>query len=332
MSTKVAIVYNEPASCNYPFTGEEKAELGVLDEVDAVYKALTELEYNASLVPLSPPLDQAENKLRALETDLVFNLFEGFEGSPETEAFIADALSEIGFPYTGCPASALALALDKAKAKALFQDYGIATPCWQVVSPENIYLFNLNYPCIVKPCGEDASHGLSSESVVDDSTSMEKQVRKISRFFGGKALVEEFIDGREFNVTVMGNKEPAILSISEIAYCMPAGKPNILTFTSKWEPQSIDYENTKVVCPADIDAKLQKQITNIAVSAFRLIGCCGYARLDLRLDTERRPEVIEINPNPDISPESGAARQALAAGMTYNQFIEKIVMLAIERI
>ena len=130
----------------------------------------------------------------------------------------------------------------------------------------------------------------------------------------------------------MGNSKLTVLPISEIAYSMPVGMPDILTFYSKWEPQSIDFECTKVVCPAEIDARLQQQIIDIALSAFRLIGCCGYARLDIRLDTEGQPEIIEINPNPDISPGSGAARQAQAAGMTYNQFIERIALLALERI
>lgn len=312
--------------------GEQKAELGVLDEVNAVHQALVELNYIVTLVPLSPPFEQAKEKLEATETDLAFNLFEGFNGCPETEAVVADILAETGLPYTGCPGSALSLALDKARVKTLLKTSGITTPCWQVMSPENLHLFHLTYPCIVKPCGEDASHGLSADSVVKDSESMKKQVVKISRLFGGKALVERFVDGREFNITVMGNSELTVLPISEIIYSLPPEVPRILTFSSKWEPQSIDFECTKVACPAEIDARLRQNIIEIALSTFKLVGCCGYARLDIRLDTEGQPEVIEINPNPDISPGAGAARQAQAAGMTYNQFIEKIALFALERI
>jgi len=332
MSPKVSIIYNEPSPCRYNLMGEEKAALGVLDEVNAVHKALAELNYTVTLVPLLPPLEQVRETLKTLETDMVFNLFEGFDGCPETEAVVTDILDEIGLPYTGCPGSALSLALDKAGVKALIKDSGIPTPCWQVISPETLHTFNFSYPCIVKPCGEDASHGLTADSVVQNSAAMETQVRRISQLFGGKALVERFIDGREFNATVIGNSELGVLPISEIVYYMSVGKPRILTFASKWESQSIDFQCTKVICPATIHTRLRKEIINIAMSTYRLIGCRGYARLDFRLDTEGQPEVIDVNPNPDISPDAGAARQAQVAGMSYNQFIEKIVLLTLERV
>jgi len=326
----IAVVYNHPDPCHHSPTGEEKAELGVLDEVEAVNQALAELNYTVTRVPLLPPLEQAREKISALRADLVFNLFEGFDGYPETEAVIADMLAQTGLPYTGCPGSALSLALDKARVKALLKTSGINTPCWQVMSPDTLHLFNLPFPCIVKPYGEDASHGLSVDSVVKDSASLKTQVSEISQNYGGKALVERFIDGREFNVTVVGNSELGVLPISEIVYGMPVGKPRILTFASKWEPQSIDFQCTKVICPATIHTRLRQEIVKTAMFTYRLVGCRGYARLDFRLNDEGQPEVIEVNPNPDISPGSGAARQAQAAGMNYNEFIEKIALLALE--
>jgi D-alanine-D-alanine ligase len=329
---QVAIVYNEPSPVRYESMDEGKAVLGVLEEVQAVHQALGELGYAAVRVSLSPPLEQAREKLEGLEADQVFNLFEGFDGRPETEAAVADILAELGLPYTGCPGSALALALDKARAKALLEASGIATPRYQLLSPETLSIFHLSYPCIVKPGAEDASHGLSEESVVYDSASLGKQVAIVSQLFGGQALVEEFVDGREFNVTVLGTRELAVLPISEIAYSLPPGMPRILTFSAKWEPQSIYFQHTKVVCPAEMGAELREHIAETALSVFRLLGCRGYARVDLRLDNEERLKVIEANPNPDISPDSGAARQAQAAGITYSQFIERIALLALERV
>lgn len=331
MRLKVAIVYNQPVPGHNHLTGEEKAELGVLDEVKAVYQSLVELGHTVTRVPLVPPLEQARKKLKALKADVVFNLFEGFDGFPESEAVVADILAETGLPYTGCPGSALSIALDKAGVKAILKVAGIATPGWQVMTLDNLKEFKLSFPCIVKPGGEDASHGLSADSVVKDRISLRKQVESISETYGGKALVEEFVGGREFNASVIGNSELTVLPISEIAYSMPAGMPNILTFSSKWDPQSIDYDCTKVTCPAKIDAKLKQQIIDTTLSTFKLTGCRGYARVDLRLDNEGRIQVIEINPNPDISPDAGAARQAKAAGMSYSQFIEKILLLAFER-
>lgn len=329
MVPKVAIVYNEPNPSRYSFMGEEKAVLSVLDEVTAVYQALNELGYPAFQVPLVPPLEQARNRLTSLEADLVFNLFEGFDGCPETEATLADILSDLGLFYTGSPGRALALALDKTKAKQLLEASGIDTPRHQLLSPETLSLFCLPYPCIVKPYGEDASHGLSEESVVNNFTSLERQVARVSQLFGGEALVEEFVDGCEFNATVMGNKELIVLPISEIVYVLPPSMPKILTFAAKWEIDSVYFQGTRAICPAEIDEKLRGCVVEIAKAVFRLMGCRGYARVDMRLDAEGSLKVLEVNPNPDISPTSGAALQAKAAGMAYNQFIERIVLLAL---
>lgn len=330
MRPEIAIIYNEPLADRYSDMGESKAEFGVLDEVEAVHQALAASGYSALRVPLRPPLNQVREVLRGLRADLIFNLFEGFDGQPETEAAVADILAELGLPYTGCPGPALALALDKTRAKAALGAWGIGTPRGQLLTPETLSTFHLSYPCIVKPCKEDASHGLSPESVVNDPASLERQVAKVSQLFGGKALVEEFLEGREFNATVLGNGEPIALPISELVYTLPPTMPRLCTFSAKWEPDSIYYQGTNVVCPAEIGAELREEIAETVVAAFRIVGCRGYARVDMRLDSEGRLRVLEVNPNPDISPEYGAARQARAAGISYDQLIEKIIMLALE--
>jgi len=328
MRPKVAIVYNEPSLGRYGAIGEGRAVLGVLDEVEAVHQALTGLGYFVVRVPLHPPLEQIKEMLRGVEADLVFNLFEGFDSCPETEATAADILAELGMPYTGCPGFALALALDKVRVNALLEASDICTPRYQLLTPETLSTFHLSYPCIVKPCGEDASHGLSEESVLNDHASLERQVTRVNKLFGGKALVEEFLEGREFNATVLGDEEPFVLPISEIEYSLPPMMPRLLTFAAKWEPDSMYFQCTKVTCPAEIGSELREHIVETAMSVFRLLGCRGYARVDMRLDAEGRLRVLEANPNPDISPGSGAARQAEAAGMTYTQFIERILLLA----
>jgi len=328
---QVAIVYNEPCPSRYDLVGEKASVLGILDEVEAVHQALRKLGYPVIRLPLTLPLEQAMEKLKTLEVGLVFNLFEGFCGYPDTEAFVPEILSGLGIPYTGSPGAVLKLACDKAKTKALLQASGIDTSPCQLLTPETLPLFQLSYPCIVKPSGEDASHGLSEESVVNDSASLEKRVTIISNSYGGGALVEEFIDGREFNATVLGNSEYIVLPVSEIAYSLPPGMPRVLTFAAKWEPGSLYFQSTKVICPAQISISDRERIAETTLAVFRMVGCRGYARVDMRLDKERRLNVIEVNPNPDISPGSGAARQAEAGGMTYPQFIEKIVLLALEK-
>jgi D-alanine-D-alanine ligase len=192
-------------------------------------------------------------------------------------------------------------------------------------------MFRLDYPCIVKPRCDDASNGISTESVVHDFAALERQVNVICDFYSGNAIIETFITGREFNATVMGNSEFIALPVSEIVYSLPSGLPEILTFDAKWESDSSYFKGTKPVCPAEIEVEEQQHIGETIITVYRLLGCQGYARVDLRLDNEGQLNVIEVNPNPDISPGTGAARQAEAAGMTYTQFIEKIVQLALDR-
>jgi D-alanine-D-alanine ligase len=242
---------------------------------------------------------------------------------------VPEILSEMGIPFTGCSAAVLRLALDKAKTKLILKAAGIRTPDFQLLNRKTINTFHLDYPCIVKPRRENASHGLSAESVVHDFSALRRQVSMINDLYGGHALVENFITGREFNATVMGNSELIVLPVSEIVYSLPPGMPELLTFDAKWEANSLYFEGTRVVCPAEIRAEEQQCIAETITTVYRLLSCQGYVRVDMRLDHEEQLNVIEVNPNPDISPGTGAVRQAEAAGMTYTQFVEKIVQLAL---
>ncbi|MBI2850834.1 MAG: ATP-grasp domain-containing protein [Chloroflexi bacterium] len=331
MFSRVTLVYNAPEPSRYDTTGEVKAVLGVLDAVQAVEQSLLELGYSVTLLPLSLPLEEAREKLKALDTDLVFNLFEGFCGFPETEALVPETLSELGIPFTGCQGGMIRLSLNKAGVKVFLKAADIPSPDAQVLTPQTVDAFQLDYPCIVKPCGEDASHGLTGESVVNDFVSLERQVRVVSESYGGSALVEKFIDGREFNATVMGKSGYSVLPISEIVYSLPPEMPRILTFAAKWEPDSPYFHATKAVCPAKIKPAEKERIAATALAVFRLLGCKSYARVDMRVDRQGRINVIEVNPNPDISPGTGAARQAAAAGMTYTEFVGKIIEIALEK-
>lgn len=330
MHTRIALVYNEPSPSHYDSFGESSAVLGVLQSVKAVHRALRELGYHVTMVPLMPPQDLALKKLAEIDTDLVFNLFEGFPGSPETEALVPDIMAARGISCTGCPGSALKLALDKARVKEILKAAGVPTPDYQLLNPHILHTFHLGFPCIVKPRSEDASHGMSPDSLVSSPAALSKQVNDICERYGDDALVEVFLNGNEYNATVLGNSTYNVLPVSEILYTLPPDMPEILTFAAKWENESIYFQNTRTICPAPVDNGLRERLAETALTSFRLAGCTGYARVDMRLDREGEVNVIEVNPNPDISPGSGALHQAEAAGMLYTQFIEKIVQLALE--
>lgn len=327
----ITLIYNEPEADRYREMGESRAELGVIAEVQSVCQALIEMDHTLTLTGLRPPLEDAGKKLSEIKADVIFNLFEGFDGRPETEPEVAELLEKLNLPFTGCPAPALALALDKERTKGILTGSGIPTPRYQILTPTSLTEFHLEFPCIVKPSADDASHGISEESVVTDLDALSRQVEKISRLFGGKALVEEYLDGREFNVLVMGNRELLVPGISEIVYSLPPEKPRILSFAAKWDEKSDYYINSRAVCPAGISQEESEQIGTIAQAAYRLCGCRGYARVDFRQDREGNFNVLEVNPNPDITPGAGAALQAAAGGLTYRQFIDKIIRYALER-
>lgn len=328
---RIAIVYNEPQPSCYDIAGEAQAALEVLGTVGAVRDALLGLGHNVSIMPLAS-LDALSAILPALDADLVFNLFEGFCGHPETEALVPEILEDTGIPYTGCSAPALRLALNKAAAKRALMAAGIPTPAFQLLTPETISEFDLGYPAIVKPLHEDASHGLSADSVVKDVTGLSRQLHKVCRTYGSAALVEEFIGGRELNATVLVNGGSTVLPVSEITYDLPGGLPEILTFAAKWQPESPYYRGTQPVCPAGLPITIYQEATATARRAFELLGDGrGYARVDMRLDATGRCHVLEINPNPDITPGSGAVLQAATAGMDYPRFLTKIITAAVER-
>jgi ribosomal protein S18 acetylase RimI-like enzyme len=152
----------------------------------------------------------------------------------------------------------------------------------------------------------------------------------VEQRFGGPVLIEEFLSGREFNVAILGGATPRILPISEIVYSPGMPGPAILTYDAKWSPQHPAYRASLPQCPARLSGDLQQEIEQVALAAYRVVGSPPYARVDLRCDEAGQPKVLEVNPNPDLSPAAGMALQAAAAGWSYGRLIETIVALAIE--
>ena len=341
MREKVAVIYNEPLPGRYHSLGEGGAVAGVLDAVASVCQALNALEYEVQVLALKPPLSQVKEELKQLSVDIVFNLFEGFDDSSESEAEVAYLLKKMRVCFSGSPGHALLLSQNKAVAKQVLRQHSIPTPDWQVLSPENVILplnevkgknlhFGLTFPCIIKPLNTHASHGLSEKSVVEDFPALAKQASFIHRAYGQLALVEEFLPGREFCAMIMGNEHPTVFPIEEIVYTLPPGKPRILAYPAKWHPQDAYFRDTKVKCPAEVSQELRQKVETLALHSFLALGCRGYARVDVRQDKEGQLKVLDVNPNPDIGPGAGARLQAEAAGLDYPAFIGEILSLAKE--
>ena len=327
---RIALVYNEPLPSRYHTLGEDIAVASVLESVTAVEGALQAKGHVVERLGLQPPVSSAIKSLESLEAELVFNLFEGFDGRPQTEWVVAGALSLRGRPFTGAGPLTLALCLNKAWAKELLAAHGIPTAPFQLLHPGNLAEFALGFPVIVKPLQEDGSHGLSAASVVHHLQALANQVRSVTDWYGSPALVETFLPGREFNAAVLGSRSPRLLPVSEMVYSKDMPYPRILTYQAKWHYQTLDFQASTATCPAPVSEAMRQEIGQKALAAHRALGAPPYARVDLRADSQGKLHVLEVNPNPDLSLETGIALQAIAAGMKYEELIQEIMDLALE--
>lgn len=303
-----------------------------IDDALAIKKILEAENHEVKIFEVD--LDLFE-KLKNEKPDVVFNLADdGFYDDPRLEPHVAAIFDILKIPYTGNNYFTLALCQNKARAKEILAYNGILTPKWQVFSTTNRKLNpELKFPLIVKPVREDGSVGIKERSVVNNEEELKEQVEHILNVYQQEALVEEFIDGREFNVGVIGNKKLTVLPIAEIDFSeLPPNIPKVVSYRAKWVKQSIAFKKTSVICPANIDEGLKNQLEEIAKKCFKIFGCSGYIRLDIRYDEkEKKIYVLEINPNPDISEEGGLAREAKMGGLSYKDLILKIIDLALKR-
>jgi D-alanine-D-alanine ligase len=270
--------------------------------------------------------------LRRVKPDLVINLCESLAADSRGEMMVPCLLDILGLPYTGSSALSLALALHKPKAKELLRARGVSTPGFAVVTCiEDVQKVDLPFPLIVKPSREDASVGVSTDSVVHDVDALRRVCEAVLRTFKQPALVEQFIAGKEVYVPLLGNSPRRALPLTEIRFGEYFDtRPNIVTYASKWEPNSPDWNNTPTG-PAQVDAALRERLVRTAMDAFTALDCQDYGRVDLRVSPEGIPYVIDINPNCDLHPSAGYALTAASAGMDYPTLANTLVEIALER-
>jgi len=311
---------------NYPSTV-------VREEVGAIEEALREAGFSPYVLSVGQFSNDLVTTISRVSPKFIFNLCEEINGNCKLEMCVAGLLELMGVPYTGSGPFALGLALNKFLVKQILRSAGIPAARGYVSYPgKNSLEQELHFPVIVKPVCEDASLGINSKSVCDDEQQLAERIAYIHKVYRQGALVEDYLDGREFNVSIIGDAEPEVLAISEIDFTgMPEGEPRIVSYRAKWDEESPLYLSTTPTCPADISVQLETSIRDIAIRSYQCTACRDYARVDLRTDARGNPHVLEVNPNPDISPKAGFARAARAAGYTYSQMILRICRAAMER-
>ncbi|MFA6282039.1 MAG: ATP-grasp domain-containing protein [Candidatus Omnitrophota bacterium] len=272
-------------------------------------------------------------KLRKIILDrnpwCIFNLFEGFSDEPFREVEFAKIIEMTNIPFTGNPSFALAACLDKAKTKHILKNKGIAVPGGIVVKNiKDLKISNLVFPVFVKPCSEDASVGIGSDSLVYGREELVDVLRKRLKEFPRGLIVEDFLPGEEYSVAFLGNGPYEVLGVSVINYLRYKNLPQFLTYASKWDKKTNEFKKIKPFRGQMSDKRLKNRIIDIAGKAAKALGCKGYFRIDLR-EKDGKIFVIDANPNPDINTDSGYVKQAFKYGYSYNKLIKKIIELAV---
>jgi D-alanine-D-alanine ligase len=332
-SFEITIVYNDPEKIEPKPQNLDLSIIEVKNEIEFVENSLRKAGFKVNVLPVYNAR-RFINDILNLKTDLIYNFCEMVELESQEEVFAAGLFELVKVPYTGAPPMTLGLCLDKAKTKIILSHYGIPTAKFDLFNEgiDGYKKINLQFPVIVKPVREDASAGINEKSVVYDRKELEERVEYIIKMFKQPALVEEFIDGREVNVAILGNNPPVVLPISEIDFShLPSHLPKIVSYEAKWIPNTDYYEKTIPICPAPLEPELERKIKDIALSCYKIMGCRDYARVDMRIDKEGNPYVLEVNPNPDLSRNAGFMRSASVYGLTPEETIVKIAEIAIER-
>ncbi|MEW6456838.1 MAG: ATP-grasp domain-containing protein [Acidobacteriota bacterium] len=319
MALKVAIVSNE-------ITSNENPDVYLVrDEVKIVKEILKKRGYLYKDISIKKEVFSLIEELQSFKPDVIFNLCEQFDSQSEGEFYVASLFELLGIPYTGSTPFTLALALRKSKSKIMLSSWGINVPPWEVMDKIPDRELDILYPLIVKPDNQDASLGIDKSSVVYDFPSLQKKISELLEKLKSPVLVEKYIDGREFNVAFLGDK---ILAIGEIIFKI---EPKILTYNAKWRKGSEEDILTIPRYPADLRPEKKEEIEQIAIRAKEILEIRDYGRVDIRMDKDEKIYILEVNPNPDISLDSGFYRAVKAAKMEYEDVILEIIGYANSR-
>ena len=272
-------------------------------------------------------------KLRRLDPDVVFNLYDDVVHGALYDMRLAALVRMMGFPLTGSPALALGLTRYKFMTISLLAGAGVPIPPNTAIleTARSVDQHPWQFPIIVQPSQEHAGVGLDRHSVVHSKKALKQKVREILTVYKQPALAQHFLPGREFNVGIVGGNRLRVLPLAEVDYsAMPDDIPPIMSYAAKWIETSAEYKSTRVICPADVEPELAREISDVALRAFRAVGARGYGRVDMRLDEADQPCVLEVNCNPCLDEGMGLARSAEKAGLSYPQLLQLILRAALE--
>jgi len=335
---RIVVLYNTDYDAEQAANANLPDATSVRGSAKAIASALIESGYQVELTGVhGVEVYDVLSRVAAARPDLLFNLCESMDGDPRNEPTFAGLLELFKIPYTGGDLLALASCLYKQRTKDILLAHGVPTPPYRFLRDDAAIadpaLDALDYPWFVKLGHEDASLGITEANVVRDAAALRTRARELMATHHQAVLAERYVDGREINVTLMGDRDRvAVLPLHEIDFAaMPSDRPRIVSYAAKWDERHVDYVGTKPVPLRGASAEVIAEIERVSRAAWRAMELRDYGRVDLRVDAAGTPWVIDVNPNPDISPDAGCARAAAAAGMSYPQMVARIAEIALAR-
>ena len=338
---KILICYNSPVSIFSVYNGKHSDDMTANKDLSehSFASQMKEIENHlrtyfkeVKSLAIDKNVNRTIDEINSYNPDTIVNFVESVEGIANYEYCLAGLYELLGYHYTGNIPSTLGNCLNKIRTKEILYSNGIKTPRAITLKPNQKFTkkdVDLNYPLIIKLVDEDASIGISENSVVNSYKELKKHFTFLTETYNKSLIVEEYIVGRELNCAILGN-DP--LPISEIDFTgLPENLPKIVTYDGKWIEGSTYYNYTKPVCPANIDSDTRTRIEETALYAYKVLNCRDYARVDTRLADDGTLYVIEINPNPDVSSDSGFARAAAASGKSYSELLYSLTSFALQR-
>ena len=298
-----------------------------------VMSALGELGYTAEHLAIFDDLDLVRQKLEGFAPDVLFNLVEQFKNNPGFDQNIVSLLEMQGVPFTGCSATGLTLCKHKGISKKILGYHGIRVPNF-VVIPRGQRIGRprqLKFPILVKPVKDEASYGISQASFVGNEEQFRERVAFIHEKHNADAIAEEYIEGRELYVSLMGNTRLSVFPIRELVFReVPSNEPKIATYKAKWDEEYRKRWGLQNQFADDLDAALVTEIEDTCKRIYRLLTIDGYARIDLRLTPDNKIYFIEANPNPHLAADEDFALSAGKAGLPYRKLLDRIIRLGIK--
>jgi D-alanine-D-alanine ligase len=296
-----------------------------------VIETLKEIGHDVQVLGIHDDLLGIRRTVEAFKPQIVFNLMEAFAGVTTFDQNVVSYLELLRLPYTGCNPRGLILARDKALSKKLLAYHRIPVPDFTVIKRgrKPVVPKRMHFPLIVKSLFFEASAGISQASVVENAEQLSRRVQFIHENLGTAAIVEQFVEGRELYVGVIGNDRLDVFPVWEMSFAkMPENRWHIATERVKWSTQ-YQKKHGIMTDAAKLDDAMIDRIQRIAKRAYRALDLNGYARIDVRLDDEGRPFVLEANPNPNLAYGEDFAESAETNSLPYEALLERILALGL---